>query len=212
MANGKWCDVIDKDNRHAVSYEIMKLWYMYAFMWQHGFRFTVCYIYHFGQPFWNWLSLFTILYGNQLFSLYSVLFLNYCSPVPCMLIVLLTLSGTATRVYRYAYNYIHTAASLAISHHLPHLFVRTFTLSIPLSTQDVITSLSVSLTPLYMTEPPYKDLDTQVHKVHIIWFSAALYIIYVILHCICTYAYPLYKHVQYVCLFKHIHYLECVYI
>lgn len=35
------------------------------------------------------------------------------------------------------------------------------------SFQDAITSLSISLTPLLVNEPPYDLLDTQVHKVFI---------------------------------------------
>lgn len=35
----------------------------------------------------------------------------------------------------------------------------------PFSFQDAITSLSISLTPLYLNELPYSNLDCQVHKV-----------------------------------------------
>lgn len=56
------------------------------------------------------------------------------------------------------YSYYLVSASLPLP--LPHYFILVFP-----SSQDAITSLSVSLTRLYLNEPPLDTLNTQVHKV-----------------------------------------------
>ena len=186
MANGKWCDVIHVGNRHAVSYDIMKQWYMLLCSGMVLDSLFAIFV-HCGQPFWNWLSLFRILYENQLFSLYSVLFLNYCSLVPCMLIVLLAPPGTATRVYRYIYNY-ETYCSFTSNLPQSSSSLCTFTLYIPLSTRM---SSRPCLSPSHHCTWLRLRTENVTHKCTRYTSSDSEPCIYVILHCICTYAYPL---------------------